>query len=580
MKYHIFFIFLIVLIVSLPVLALDIDGDALSGYTELLAGSNPLKADSDGDGLSDGEELKIDTSPLSSDTDGDGLDDLKETRQKTNPIKEDSDNDGIGDGEELKLGTDPLNTDTDGDGLSDGEELRLATDPLLYDTDGDSLSDGEEETCGSNPLNKDTDGDGLDDYFEISNSLNPLNTDTDGDGLSDGEELKLGIDPASNDTDGDGLIDYDEVIEYGTFADKKDSDGDGVTDSRELQLGLDPLNTDSDNDGLSDGYEVNINTDPKISWRGLFTEDAIKSALSDIYLKEVLGLSKQLDGESYVDKAWNVLEWVDENIEYDYSKADDVQNATLQTPFETVKTGKGICTDYSILTAALLLNLNINPVYILDIEYENNVIGHTAAAIKIDGEYFVLDQHLPPIHLGAYYYTSLLDGNVISEIKVYEIRKDIMLEVRTANKYTGNQIKKMLYTVGDKDLKNIQKAITERFIIEKDWFKEDTRLKDIAESELECKKSSKTCPQQYLPSGFSKGVILTIWEMTYYYHPVFLQKFADMIIQEFEELENMSDYKSLYFAVGSGKYEFNTYKHSSTESSTEPAIIVVGCFAR
>lgn len=562
-------ILLLLLLGLMPVLALDVDGDSLPGYSELALGTNPFNADTDGEGLSDGAEVRLGTDPTLNDTDDDGLSDFDEIELKTDPVRSDSDEDGVSDGDELKIGTKPLKADSDEDGLNDGEELKLGVNPLKPDTDGDGLVDGKEVAYGSDPLSKDSDGDGLDDYFEVSNSLNPADSDTDGDGLDDGFEVNLGINPRSRDTDGDGLNDYEEVMKYGTYADKIDSDDDGVIDSREIQLGLDPLNTDTDGDGLSDGYELSIGTSPEVSWRGWFNEDTLKSVLSDVYLKEVMGLAKQVDGESYIDKIWNVLGWVDENVEYNYSKAENIQDAVIQTPFETAASGSGICTDYSILIAALLLNLDVNPVYILDISYMNESVGHATAAVKIDGELFVLDQHLPPIHIGAYYHTSLTNGHIISNITIYEILKTDVVEVRVVDSYDGKQIKEMYRGVEDGDLKAIRNAISEKFRAAKGWFNEDTRLKNIAESELECRISGKTCPEHYLPYGFSKGVVLTVYEPAYYYHPALVEKFADMVVQE---LEGVDEYDSYYFAVGKGSYKFN--------SSTEPAIIIVGCFAR
>ena len=95
------------------------------------------------------------------------------------------------------------------------------------------------------------------------------------------------------------------------------------------------------------------------------------------------------------------------------------------------------------------------------------------------------------------------------------------------------------------------------------------RLKNIAESELECRINGKTCPKHNLPYGFTRGVVLTIYKPAYYYHPVLLNKFADMIVQE---LERIARYDSYYFAVGKGNYKF--------KSSVKPAIVIVGCFAR
>ncbi len=542
--------FLVVLIIFLFSLAFvtifDIDRDHLLGYEELAIGSNLFKADTDEDRLFDGDEIRF----------------------GTNPTLDDTDNDNVLDGDEIRLKTNPLKADSDEDGLSDGEELKFGANPLKPDTDDDKLNDGDEVTYGTNPLSKDSDGDGLDDYFEVSNYLNPTSSDTDSDWLSDGYEISLGINPRSNDTDKDGLSDYDEIMKYNTYAYKNDSDEDGVIDSKEIQLGLDPLNSDSDGDGLSDGYELKIGTNPEISWRGWFTEDTLKSALSDVYLREVANLAKQLDGKSYIDKVWNVLEWIDENVEYNYSKAKNTQNSIIQSPSRTVAIGSGICTDYTILTAALLLNLNISPVYVLDISYKNELSGHAAAAVKINGELFVLDQHLPPIHIGAYYYVSLMNGHIISNITVYKVVKTDVVKVKVLERYNGYQIKSMYREIKDEDLETIRKTISDRFKTVKSWFIEETKLKSIAESELECKIGG-NCFEHKLPHGFVRGIVITAYKPVYYYHPIFSKKFADMIVQEFREADKR--YSCYYFAVGKGSYAFKL--------SVEPAIVVVGCFA-
>ncbi|WP_367884094.1 transglutaminase-like domain-containing protein [Thermococcus sp. JCM 11816] len=124
-------------------------------------------------------------------------------------------------------------------------------------------------------------------------------------------------------------------------------------------------------------------------------------------------LASQLKGESLQESAWNTLEWLHENIEYNYSKTslpapiiwtsngrisrvDAAPGVEIQTPYETIQRGAGVCRDYAILTAALLFEMNYSPVYVFSIEFENSPIGHAAVAIKINGgEYFILDQHPP-----------------------------------------------------------------------------------------------------------------------------------------------------------------------------------------
>jgi predicted transglutaminase-like protease len=55
-----------------------------------------------------------------------------------------------------------------------------------------------------------------------------------------------------------------------------------------------------------------------------------------------------------------------------------------------------VCRDYAKLTAALLFNLYPNAkIYFLTTSLLHVVILHVAAAIKIDGKYYILDQNLP-----------------------------------------------------------------------------------------------------------------------------------------------------------------------------------------
>ena len=67
---------LLALLVGLPLLAQDEDGDGLSRDQEVALGTDPSNADTDGDGLPDGDEfLLYFTDPLKPDTDEDGLPD-------------------------------------------------------------------------------------------------------------------------------------------------------------------------------------------------------------------------------------------------------------------------------------------------------------------------------------------------------------------------------------------------------------------------------------------------------------------------------------------------------------------------
>lgn len=224
----------------------DLSGDGLPAYKDVINGTNPFSSDTDEDGLTDASEIQeYKTDPLNSDTDEDGLDDGAEIKQyETDPIKNDTDEDGLSDGAEAKqYDTSPTNSDTDDDNLSDGAEVNeYETNPLKSDTDEDGLNDGEEVTqYGTDPLVEDTDEDGLSDGTEVN---------------------EYSTDPADSDTDSDGLEDGPEVNEYNTDPTKFDTDGDKLSDSQEIEDGTDPLKVDTDEDLLDDGEEIELGTNP------------------------------------------------------------------------------------------------------------------------------------------------------------------------------------------------------------------------------------------------------------------------------------------------------------------------------
>jgi transglutaminase-like putative cysteine protease len=190
-----------------------------------------------------------------------------------------------------------------------------------------------------------------------------------------------------------------------------DQDGDGLPFIQELQLGTNPFRGDTDGDGLPDGYEVRIGTNPLRDWKAKgitvegFDADVVRSGLSKFYRSRVAWLARTLAGATDVEKVWNVLEWVDSNIEYDHGKASS-SGARVFSPDETVQARRGVCADYALLTASLLLEAGVKEVYVLDIEVRSlgglMREGHVSVAVVISGETYVLDQHLPPLRLENY----------------------------------------------------------------------------------------------------------------------------------------------------------------------------------
>jgi hypothetical protein len=182
-----------------------------------------------------------------------------------------------------------------------------------------------------------------------------------------------------------------------------DSDGDGLTFIQEISIGTNPYRSDTDGDGLPDGYEVAIGTNPLRNWNESFDEDTLKSALSSFYRKRVSWLAKSLRGASDAETVWKVIDWIDSNIEYDYVKA-SLAFPTVNSPDETLQLRRGICVDYSLLTASLLLEAGIREVYVLDVDvnWRGLLEGHASVAVIVNGGTYVLDQHIPPIRFKQY----------------------------------------------------------------------------------------------------------------------------------------------------------------------------------
>jgi len=270
-------------------------------------------------------------------------------------------------------------------------------------------------------------------------------------------------------------------------------------------------------------------------WRYVFKE-ALKCALTQEELSKVSYLAEELKGVTLQESAWNILEWLSENIEYDYYKASlpnpiiwtssdgsiiDVsggEGTEIQTPYETIQKGKGVCTDYTILTTALLLEMHYAPIYMLDINFENSQTGHTATAIKIDGEYFILDQNPPVMDLGTYYkywsnYRKDTLGEVlfISNATVYEVWKSGKnIEIKKVDVLTAEDFKSRDHEFNSIDLARISKDLKEMFKKNYPNLIPDSGIKYLDR-------------RIYLPPGYSDG---RTWMMEFphfvdYYNPVF-----------------------------------------------------------
>ena len=111
------------------------------------------------------------------------------------------------------------------------------------------------------------------------------------------------------------------------------------------------------------------------------------------------------------DKVWKVLEWVGNNIKYDYDK-EAKGIFYINNPLTTINRGKGVCIDYSVLISAALQSINVSPTYILSIKSLN----HAVAAVYLNNSLFILDQHLPPMELQDYIEYILENTTVYADV--------------------------------------------------------------------------------------------------------------------------------------------------------------------
>ncbi len=157
-------------------------------------------------------------------------------------------------------------------------------------------------------------------------------------------------------------------------------------------------------------HDASLDCPPGILWRYVL-KDALTCMLDRKELRVISPLAGELKGKDLTQSSWNVLAWEGEWLSYDREKArqpfarvivypdgrqevvEGGQNNTIQTPYETIMRRKGgICTDYTVLTDALLLAMNYSPVYAMALNLTDS--GHATALVKINGWYFALDQHL------------------------------------------------------------------------------------------------------------------------------------------------------------------------------------------
>lgn len=269
-----------------------------------------------------------------------------------------------------------------------------------------------------------------------------------------------------------------------------------------------------------------------VLWRYIL-KDALPCMLSGPELEVISPLAAELKGATLEESVWNVLDWEGQWVTYDREKAKEPfakiiiypdgrqevvtgQNNTIQTPYETIMRGKGICTDYTVLTDALLLAMNYSPVYAMGINLTD--LGHAAALVRIDGWFFVLDQRLPPMDLGSYYRYWERQGRRVINATLYEIRPgNDLASVKTLGILRGKDFLKQDYTMTENDAT----ALAYRMV---GLLSEEFNL--AVDSSLSLLSDGK------LPEGYKSG---KAWVVTYqnladYYHLIFHEQYAEWLV--------------------------------------------------
>lgn len=100
------------------------------------------------------------------------------------------------------------------------------------------------------------------------------------------------------------------------------------------------------------GPKINIYTEKEISKYEVECKDIESEDKEIVELADRITKGKTTD----IEKARSIYEWVSNNINYDYDKLNDQMSSDFTGNYgalNTLKTKKGVCYDYSTLTAAL-----------------------------------------------------------------------------------------------------------------------------------------------------------------------------------------------------------------------------------
>ncbi|WP_456416686.1 transglutaminase-like domain-containing protein [Methanocaldococcus sp.] len=275
---------------------------------------------------------------------------------------------------------------------------------------------------------------------------------------------------------------------------------------------------------------------------GVYLDDLGKELYSKLNEDEIINLQAwayHFQGKDMYETIWNIIFWQEDNIGYNYNKMFSY-NQYIQSPTETYQKHSGVCIDYALLTACLLLGLH-KDAYIFVIDSKNPYTGgHAFCAVNISGRFYAIDQHAPITDVDSHIKEFIKEHPDLdpSKIRVYHfyIPKDKVYEVHA-------EMFKWQYHPINKKLTPEEKKKIEEDIL--NYFSKKYNL-------MPNPKINNMEKMKYLPSGFEEGIyVYQPYECNLY--PEFGEQYGRWLDRRFtghltltEKLEGKS-YKPINF---------------------------------
>ncbi|MCT4632228.1 MAG: transglutaminase-like domain-containing protein [Firmicutes bacterium] len=153
-------------------------------------------------------------------------------------------------------------------------------------------------------------------------------------------------------------------------------------------------------------YEIGLYKHVKGKKYSLITSEkfSVKSSdVNNVYLSSVQNVSwnsnslstkiaRKLTENASTDmeKVSIIYNYVVNNIEYDYAKADSVKAGYIPDNTRTINSNQGICYDYASLTASMLRSVGV-PTKLVKGTSNNTSVYHAWNEVLVDGKWIVID---------------------------------------------------------------------------------------------------------------------------------------------------------------------------------------------